>query len=146
MLDIQSELVLVTSYILFKGPRIKSWANIERLFMSCSIKHYLLRCPLIAPAIQPVFLVLQHIPVPRLSIDHINDRLVCLFHATLLNPWLDLLISRKLQHLFNLLWRPNSRTTDLDSARDERESVNSWEVTTIRSSVNSLANPQDLHA
>jgi hypothetical protein len=49
-------------------------------------------------------LVLQHIPVPRLSIDHINNSLVRLLHATLLDPWLDFLVSRKLQHLRDLIW------------------------------------------
>jgi hypothetical protein len=84
-------------------------------------------------------LVLQHIPVPGLSIDHIDDRLVRLLHATLLDPWLDLLVSRKLQHLRNLIWRSDRRTTNLDTTSDECESVDSRQVTTVRSAEESLA-------
>lgn len=47
-------------------------------------------------------LVLKHISVPRLAIDHVNDSLVSLLHATLLDPRLDLLVRSELQHLSNL--------------------------------------------
>jgi hypothetical protein len=47
-------------------------------------------------------LVLQDVPVPRLTSSHIDDRLVSLLHAALLNPGLDLLVRSELQHLVDL--------------------------------------------
>jgi hypothetical protein len=77
-------------------------------------------------------LILQNIPVSRLAIDHVNDRLVRLLHAPLLNPWLDLLVRRKLEHLVDFRGRANRRATDLDAASDEREGVDVGEITAIR--------------
>lgn len=88
--------------------------------------------------VKPPHLVLQYISVPRLTSNHIDDRLVRLFHAALLNPRLDLLISRELQHLRNLIWRANSGATDLDTASDEREGVDSWKITAIGSTAELL--------
>jgi hypothetical protein len=83
-------------------------------------------------------LVLQDVPVPRLTSFHIDDRLVRLLHAALLNPGLDLLVRSELQHLVDFLGRPNSRATDLDTARDERKGVDGGEVTAVRGTVSSL--------
>lgn len=52
-------------------------------------------------------LVLKHVPIPSLSVFHINDSLVSVLHTSLLYPRFDTLFRGKFQHLFDL-----SRTSD----------------------------------
>jgi hypothetical protein len=80
-----------------------------------------------------ILLILKHIPVPRLPIHKINHCLIRLLHAALLNPWLNLLVRGKLQHLRNLSWRADSRATDLDATTDEREGVDWGKFAAVRS-------------
>ena len=78
-------------------------------------------------------LVLEDIPVPSLSSLHIHNRRVSVLHRPLLDPWLNLLLSRQLQHLLNLPGSTNSRASNLESTHQEGKGVDRRKLATVRS-------------
>jgi len=76
-------------------------------------------------------LVDENVPVTSLSIGHVDNSLVGFLHRSLLDPRLDLLVGRELEHLINLSWRANGTATKLDAIGNKSESVDGRKVATI---------------
>ena len=78
-----------------------------------------------------MLLVNKHIPVPRLPSHHILHSLIRVGHGPRLNPGLDALVSRQLQHIADLAGRPDERAADLDVAADEGEGVDGRQAAAV---------------
>jgi hypothetical protein len=92
-----------------------------------------------------MLLVHQDVTIPRLAIFEVDKDLVGILQWPLLHPRLDLLVGRKLKHLFDLMRRADSAAANLDTAGDQRESVHRRQVTTIRSSERTVSILSRLH-
>lgn len=77
----------------------------------------------------------QHIAIPGLAILKVDQNLVGVFHRSLLDPRLDLLLSRKLKHILNLVRCANRAATDFDAVAKQGEGVDRWKVATVWSTV-----------
>jgi hypothetical protein len=60
-----------------------------------------------------MLLVYQHISEPGLSLIHVYESLIGVFHRTLFKKWLDVLLGGQLKHLSDLIRRPYHGPTQL---------------------------------
>lgn len=80
-----------------------------------------------------MLLINQNIPIPRLPRFHIDNNLISVLQRPLLDPRLDLLIRRELQHFLDFVGRADGAAADLDAVGDERESVDGGEAAAVGS-------------
>lgn len=73
-----------------------------------------------------MLLVHENITIPRFAVFEVDKYLIGLLQRPLLYPRLDLLVGRKLKHLFDLMWRADGAAANLDPTGDECESVYGW--------------------
>lgn len=66
-------------------------------------------------------LVLKHKPVPRHTLLKIHNRFIRAAHGPLVDPRVNALVGRQLQHLADLLRRSDQATANLDLLDDESE-------------------------
>ena len=85
-----------------------------------------------------MLLVHQHISIPRVPLVHIHHSLIRLLHRPLLNPRLHLLLHRQLQHLRNLMRRPNRTSPNLAALRNQAECVEARQLILRRSNLDEL--------
>lgn len=64
-----------------------------------------------------MFLVHQDIAIPRFAFCHINNSFVGVLHWSRLDPRLDIVVHRELEHLLDLLRRPNAATANFDTTQ-----------------------------
>lgn len=67
----------------------------------------------------PLPVVHQHIAVTRLSVSHVLDCLVGVFHRSFLNPGLQLFVGSQLQHLAKIAGGTDERATQLHASHDQ---------------------------
>jgi len=92
-----------------------------------------------------MLLVHQDVTVPRLAIFEVDKDLIGVLQRPLLHPRIDLLVGRKLKHLFDLMRRADSAAANLDSAGNQCESVHWRQVATIGSAGRTVSILSQLH-
>lgn len=86
-----------------------------------------------------MFLVDQSIPIPRLAMILIHNRLICIPHIPHLYPRLDLLFSREFQHLSNLIRRADAAAAEEDAVAGEDVGADLGEWTFGKTDLDELA-------
>ena len=103
------------------------------------IHHHPLPIIISHPPHLSVGLIDQHVSVPRLPRIHIQHGLIRLLHRPLLNPRLHLLLHCQLQHLLNLVRRPDSTPPNLTSLRNQAERIEPRQVVLRRADLDELS-------
>lgn len=80
-----------------------------------------------------MLLVDKDVTVTSLALVHVDDGLVGVGERACHNPRLDVLVNGELEHLSNLARRANQAATNLHAVKNESESVDDGQVTTIGS-------------
>jgi hypothetical protein len=70
-----------------------------------------------------MLLIHEYVSVPRVAIVHIDNSLICILQRPLLNEGVDFVLSSECQHLSNVRWRSDSRSTKFDAFHDKGKCV-----------------------
>lgn len=92
-----------------------------------------------------MLLVNQDISVPRLSSIHIHNRLVGILHRSLLDPRVDIILRRKLQHLTNILGTSDHASPHLASFCNQSKSGESRNLILRCTNLNKLSIGPEQH-
>src|SRR5690242_11275 len=80
----------------------------------------------------------QNITISGFSFIHIYHRLVCILHRSLLNEWVDVLLSSELQHTRDVLRGPDAGSAHLASLSNEGKRAECWNLVLRSSHLNEL--------